>query len=909
MLYMKKLSLFLFFILYVLQASAQGQIFGTIQSASDTMALPGATVLLFKCTDQAKPQAVMVTDLDGKFRFERISPGPYKVKVNYVGYKTYSKQLSMKEAPINLGVLWLQEESNALREVQIVGRQPLGEQMGDTTQFNAAAFKTSPNASAEDLVQKMPGISVQDGKIQAQGEDVQEILVDGKRFFEGDVDAALRNLPAEVIANIQIFEKKSEQAEFSGFDDGKRTKTINIVTKPNRRRGQFGQASVGYGTDERYMAGASVNFFSGDRRITATGVRNNINMSDYSIGETPGGGMRGRRGNNNGIVATNRLGLNYNDEWGEKIEVSGNYHFDHKNNRQGQYQSQDYILPSDSGRVYTQNSRSTSTDISQRLRMRMKYDIDDRNQLLFKPNVTIQQKDGYTYFLGRTVNDYNPVNQTESNSNSEATGYNFEGDVHYRHRFAKKGRTFSTSLNTQYNSDKENNYRVAENIFYQSADPYETLDQFTNNYATGYSWEVNASFTEPLSKQARLQLEYKINNREEDADRRTYSFQEQTDDYSLLDTVLSNTFISDYTRQDTEVGYQYNTDKLRLQVEAQYQRADMQNDQDFPTDYEMDRTFQSFLPSAEVEYKFSKTRNLRLEYRTNTKAPSLSQLQDVIDNSNPLHIRTGNPNLKQSYENRVNIRFRNFNPETNKVFFIGMNGTVTRNNISNSTIVAEAPIHLSEKVVVEQGSQITQPINLDKDSWNLRTYFNYGQPVHMIESNISLSGSLGYSRRPGVINQKVNISNSTNLRLGVSVSSNISENVDFNLSTHSNYNLVENSLMPERNNNYFNQSTQLRSNLVFGKGIVYRTELNHQLNTGLSAGYDNSYLLWNMSISKRLFNNERGEVSLSVNDLLEQNSNINRNVTELYVEDTQSDILQRYFMLTFTYSIRHYIGG
>lgn len=905
------LLLALLLLFRVSQVSAQNVIvFGTIHSAADTTALPGATVLLQKA-DATSPTAA-ITDIEGQFRFERIAPGQYIVKVNYLGFEPLSRSVKVDQKSVDLETLLLQEASTTIKEVQIIGHMALGEQIGDTTQFNAGAFKVNPNASAEDLVQKMPGITIQDGKIQAQGEDVQEILVDGKRFFEGDVDAALRNLPAEVIENIQIFDKQSDQAEFSGFDDGNRARTINIVTKPERRRGQFGQASAGYGTDSRYMLGASVNFFSGDRRLTVTGIRNNINMSDYSIGETPGGGMRGRRGGSNGIVTSNRIGLNFSDEWGDKIEISGNYVLDHRQFEQGQRKVRDYFLSADStdsGRVYSENSNSYNTETRQRFKMRLKYAMNERNEILFKPNFSIQKGSSDSYFFGRTINGFGPINQTENNAYGNDAGFEGESDIHFRHRFNKKGRTFSTSLKNNYDSGYGESYRVAENIFYNQEDPYETLDQYRNSDSRGYSWEANASYTEPIGSNARMQLEYQISNKVDDSDRRTFYLAEQTGNYTLLDTTLSNIFKSDYLTQEVELGYQYSVKKFRLEVEAELQKANLENNQEFPQTYEMERTFYSVLPSAELEYKFSKTRNLRFDYQTNTNAPSFSQLQDVIDQSNPLHIRSGNPDLKQSYQNKISLRYRSFNPKTNKVFFVGLRGSITQNNITNSTVIADRAILLRDEVELKEGSQFTRPVNLDEDNWDFRTFFNYGQPVYFIESKISLSGSVGFSRRPGIINELTNISNATNFRFGVSLSSNISEEVDFNLSTNSNYNVVENTLLPQKNNNYFNQSTNLKYNWIFLKGFVYRTELNHQFNSGLSAGYDNSYLLWNMSLSKKLFADERGEISLSVNDLLEQNNSIDRNVTELYVEDVQSTILQRYFMLTFTYSIRNFASG
>ncbi|WP_187261392.1 TonB-dependent receptor [Pontibacter beigongshangensis] len=909
---MKSFLSLLLFLAIAIQASSQSMVVqGIVHSAQDSLSLPGASVLLYKAAATAGEQtpAATATDMNGKFRFENVAPGQYNIKINFIGFTPFSKAIKVEQANLNLGKLMLLEESMTMREVVVVGRVALGEQMGDTTQFNAAAFKTNPDASAEDLVQKMPGITIEDGKIQAQGEDVMEILVDGKRFFEGDVDAALRNLPAEVIQNIQVFDKKSDQAEFSGFDDGNRAKTINIVTKPDRRKGTFGQASAGYGTDNRHMLGASVNFFDNNRRITITGVRNNINMYDYSIGETPGGGMRGRRGDDNGIIKTSRIGINFSDEWADKVELSGNYNINHREVFQSQFRRQNFIIASDSGRVYSERNNSDNEQLNQRFRMRLKYMMDENNEILFKPNFSINKGSTASDFFGRTINNLGPINQTENTSTSDNNSFNLESDLHYRHRFKKPGRTFGASINNQYSSNNGDSYRIADNIFYNRANQAERLDQYRDNRGTGYSWRTNFSYTEPVGDSARIQLEYEIGNRHDNSERLTYNLAEITGDYTLLDTVLSNSFRSDYLTQEVELGYQYNTQKLLFQVETEYQRADLQNDQRFPQPYDMARTFHSILPSAELEYRFTKTKNIRINYRTNTNAPALSQLQDVIDQSNPLHIRTGNPNLRQSYQNRIWMRYRNFDEETNKVFYVGVRGSITNNSITNSTIVADETIRLSEEVVLEEGSQLTRPVNMGEANWDVRTFFNYGFPVNLIESKLSFNGAVGHTRRPGLVNEEVNISHATNFRLGVSVSSNISEEIDFNISTRSNYNLVENTLLPGRNNNYFNQSTSARFNWIFLKGLVYRTELNHQANSGLGAGIDNNFLLWNMSISKKLFSNERGEIGLSVNDLLEQNNNIRRNVTELYVEDVQSTILQRYFMLTFTYSLRHFAGG
>ncbi|MDO1445243.1 outer membrane beta-barrel protein [Rhodocytophaga aerolata] len=882
--------------------SQKVDVYGSVQQASDKTNLPGAAVILQQIADSSTKG--IVTDLNGKFKFEQVVPGKYLIKVSYLGFAPFSKPIVVGESALNVGILALQEEATALQEIEIIGQTLAGEQKGDTSQFNAGAFKTAPDASAQDLVQKMPGIAMQDGKLQAQGQDVQQILVDGKPFFGDDVNTALQNLPSEVIESIQVFDQKSDRAQMGGFDDGERIKTINIITKPSRKTGQFGRVSAGYGTNERYLFGGSVNLFSGNRRVTITGLSNNINTLNFSADPN----NQGEERQQNGIIKTNLVGINYSELWGKKIEASGSYFYTQRQNQGVQTRFRDFILSSDSGQVYSEENRTLADEASHRFNMRLDYKINDRNRILVRPNVSIQQLGNESYFFGNTVTDNGPLNQTENTSNADNTNINFNNNIFYSHNFTKKGRGVMLRLNTGYNSGIGDSYRLANNVFFTNQADNTILNQYTNLNRTGFTWEAEASVREGIGKNGQVEIEYEIGNRVNDSDKRTFDFSEQYLDYRLLNIPLSNTFRSEYLTQETEVGYQYNTKKIRFEVEASYQHAQLKNDQLFPKEYTMDRTFKSILPSVELNYKFSQSKNLEFDYRTWTNEPSVSQLQDVIDNSNPLQLRSGNPNLNQSYHNWLRGRYRSHNTETNRSVFVSVESEIINNYISNSTFIADQPTILEEGIELQRGSQLTRPVNLD-GYWSVRSFASYGQPIGFIKSNFNVRGSVNFSRRPGMINEEINLANTNNFRLGMSISSNISEKLDFTLSTRSSYNIVRNSLRPALNNNFFNQSSRARLSWIIWEGIVFRTDLNHQVNTGLSAGYDNNYLLWNMSIGKKLFKNQRGEVSLNVYDLLKQNISINRNVTELYVEDVQSNVLQQYFMLTFTYNIRRFSTG
>ena len=916
---MKKLLPFLLLLVGTVNAYAQSfAVFGSVASGSDKSALPGANVVLKKTTDATV--TATVTDTDGRFRFERIANGQYTVEINYIGFAKFTRTVQVQGAPLNLGQLLLQDGSTALKEVQVVGRAPLGEQKGDTTQFNAKAFKTAPDASAEDLVTKMPGITIQEGRVQAQGEDVRQVMIDGKRFTGSDVSTAIRNISADMIESVEVFDAQSDRAAFSGFDDGNRLKTLNFRTKKEARIGYTGKASVGYGTDERYMVGATVNFFNNNRRITVTGLTNNINMTDFSIGETPGGGMRGRRmfggGSPRGISENNNFSINYNDMWGKKIEVGGNYTYSKNETVNNLFRFQDYFA-TDLDRVYRENSFNTNGTESHRLNFRLQYNINQNNRLLVTPNISFQNNNSLRNSTALLTSNQGTESESVERNDNEVGSFNFSNNILYSHRFGESGRIFTANFTNSYSSSAGDLFELANITNNIRPERSSYRNQFISTDKDNSSWNANLNYSQWIAENTRLQLEYTIGNQLNDSDRRVFDFVETANTYSNFNPQLSNTFKSDYISQSFGPSYQYRLDKVRFQADVKYQYATLQGENEFPEpSNNLKRNFSNVLPSAEYEYKFSNTSNLNISLRTNTNTPSIEQLQDVLDISNTLQPRIGNPELDQDYQSRINVRFRNFSPETNKVFFVGMFGTITQNyiansvyNIRNENYRDELPFKTTDAYTIPVGARLSRPVNMD-GFVNVRSFFNYGQPLSFMKSNLNINGSIGYSRIPGMIDGQENYANTKTAGMGLNISSNISEKIDFNISTFGNYNIVDNTLQSVRgNNNYYTQNTNLRYNWILWKDLVYRTELNHQYNSGLSAGVENSYLLWNMSLGKKIFKNKQGEISLSVNDLLKQNVSIQRNVAADYIEDVQSTVLQRYFMATFSYNLRKFKSG
>jgi hypothetical protein len=330
-------------------------------------------------------------------------------------------------------------------------------------------------------------------------------------------------------------------------------------------------------------------------------------------------------------------------------------------------------------------------------------------------------------------------------------------------------------------------------------------------------------------------------------------------------------------------------------------------DRTFPiADSSINKTFENIVPGAMFRYNFSNKNNLMIVYRASTNPPSISQLQNVIDNSNPLMLTTGNPNLKQEYSHTLVSRFAFANPEKSRNFFGFLSVTYTLSPISSSTYTTQKDSILNNSIVWNKGSQLTQPINLD-NKWNLSSLLTYGFPLNFIKCNMNFNTSFNYARTPGKLNDLINISNSYTIAQGIVFSSNISENIDFTLSYTGNYNIINNSIQPTLNNNYFSHTANFKFNWIFWKGIVLQNDITNQFYKGLSsANYNQNYVLWNIALGKKLFNKQQGEIKIGVFDLLNQNNAISRNVTGNYIEDTRVNALKRYYMLTFTYNFKKF---
>lgn len=907
---------------------------GALRDKTDSAALRNATIRLTS-PDDAQFRKQALTGADGAFEIPDLKPAPYIITITYIGYGELTRAIMLQAETQNLGTIYMPKSSRDLKEVVIKGQVPPTQQKGDTLQYNADAYKTNPDASGEDLVKKMPGIVVENGTVKAHGEDVKRVLLDGKEFFGEDATLALRNLPAEMISKIEVFDRQSDQAQFTGFDDGNSQKTINVVTRAEMRSGQFGKVFAGYGTEGRYNAGGSVNLFSGDRRISLIGLTNNINQQNFSQqdllgvmnagssrggggrgggGRGGGGGGRGGGGGNfmvgqqNGINKTNSLGINYSDEWGKKITVNGSYFFNNSNNSNNEFTNTQTVRDDGTSLYNTEEQRSSSNNYNHRMNMRIEYKIDSSNSIIFTPSVSFQNNrsssNSFTTISPDGFN-LNPISSSENIRTTKNSGYNLNGNLMYRHAFAKRGRTLSLSVGFGANDREGETHNQNYITDIKNGNLADTVNQQVLPLSDGHNLNANIAYTEPIGKQGQLQFNYNPSVSKSNSDRKTYDFDTDINKFALMDTSQSSLFDNTYTAQNAGLSYRLgNRDKM-LSFGASYQYSTLSSDAIFPQPAQVRKSFSNILPNAMLMMKAGEYGRIRLFYRTSTDNPSIQQLQNVLNVGNSINVSMGNPDLDQSFGHMLAARYNYTNTQSGHNFFANLFFTSTQDYVTNAIYFAKSDTALTPTFTLLEGGQISKPVNLD-GSWSVRSFFTYGVPVKFIKSNFNVNAGVGFTQTPNMIDNVSSLTGNYNYNVGAVISSNISEYVDFTVNYSANFNTVKDPTAEVSTTKYFSHTAGVSFNLLSKNGWVMQQDLNNQLYTGLSEGNNQSYFLWNASVGKKFLKNQRGELRLSGFDLLKQNRSISRIQNGKITTDVRSEVLTQYFMLTFTYKLRNF---
>ncbi len=884
---------------------------GLVQD-ENTEALISATVVMLSEKDSTIV-SFGLTDSDGKFEIIDLHPQKYILQITYLGYNQYVQDLELNEST-NLGKIALKQQANALEDIEITAEHTPIQIKKDTIEYNAAAFQTQPHEVVEDLLRKLPGVEVEaDGTIIAQGEEVQEVLVDGKEFFGNDVKIATKNLPADAIKKVQVFDKRSDMAEFSGIDDGERSKTINLQLKEDHKNGSFGSLTAGYGNHDRYSGRLSLNKFSSRLQASLIGNFNNINEQGFSVDEYISfmGGMgglfgRGGRGTDvpvsdglsNGFVVSNAGGLNLNYDLTEKTKLSFNYFLNNIEND----------LLSEITREYTEDitdftfdssDQQTNSD-SHRINVEIESEIDSTSDIKTNGSFTFNNG-GLNSFNSSTAfnvtGDQDYINTTSLNS--DADNFKWSGRTTYRRKMGKsQNKIFTLGLNLNQSFDDSEGDLEALNSFFQTNTTGGTTtivenllqNQIQADDQTDY--RIQASFVQPMSHNKFLEIFY---------ERRNYDNEFLRDVTDLLlnqnDKELSTEYERNYFYDQYGLSYSVNSDKSQLTLEGAVQQSHLNGDI-ISDSLLIENSVFRFLPSLNWRYEIGQAHNIRTRYSTNVREPSLTQLQPLLDNTDPNNLYQGNPDLIPEYRHSLRLNYMKYDQFSFSSFFAFINSTYTRNKITNRTIRSE------------RGQRTTTPVNVDYD-FNVAGTVNYGTPIRKLKTKINLRNRISYSNsilfvsgfedNLPVSNQFTTDRYNGNVRL--SMENRKKDIIDWNIGGSWSYNIIKYRGNTDNNQNYFDQNLFADFNYNIKNTFSFKTGIDVQFYSAQS-GLDNLTVpIWKASVSTYILKN-KGQIKFSAFDLLNQNLGVSRSNTLNYIENSETLSIGRYFMLSFSYALK-----
>ncbi len=874
---------------------AQYTITGLVKDKLDEQPLPQVSVRLLSAKDSSFVTGISSNN-NGTFNLPVNRPGKYIAALSFLGYKTLEQTvtLSSKQRRVNLGTILMEGNDIMLQEAMVISKAAEVIVKEDTVEFNADSYKTQPNAVVEDLLKKLPGVEVDsEGKITHAGKEITKILVDGKEFFSDDPKVASKNLPVEMVEKLQVVDRKSDLARLTGVDDGEEETVINLTIKKGMKQGWFGNVMGGYGTDGRYEAGAMVNLFSGDNQFTLLAGSNNTNNMTFT---DMGGGRFRRFGGMNGINTSHNVGINFNVGKEEIIRLGGDVSYNNSNRDVRQRTERQNLFP-DSTSYYS--GLNEMKDKGQNIlgNFRLQWNIDSLNVLEFRPrfSVSLSNSNSIDSTL-TTAGDLarSLVNSSRSHNYNKGIGYDISGELVYNHKFrSRPGRAFSIQARYSYSNTEEDSRDQAIYRFYREMTT-DTENQIGDNHTWTNGYNARLTWTEPLgdvSKGRFLTFAYRFQANFNNADKYTYDI--FTDTYTgLPDTTLnndlSNSFRNDYFTHRAQVGFKQVTQKYTYDVgiaavPSSSKSIDLINsDRNIPK-----RTVFNIAPYFRFRYKMGNQTSLRIDYRGRSTQPTMAQLQPVADNSDPLRIVVGNPNLKPSFQHTLWGRFNDYNAERQRSIMAMVHGRYTTNSIISAT------------TYLDNGGQSTTYRNTN-GVWNISGMFMYNTPFRNKRWQLNNFTRVSYANNVGYNNDLRNDAGSFNAteRLGIAFRS---DYFDAELRANYRYGLTTNSLENQKNQNTHDYGGTLNLNGYLPWSITIGTDLTYSALAGYADGYNEESWIWNAQLSYQFLKGKAATIALKVYDILGQRNSIRRTVTGNYIQDVEYNTLNTYGLISFTY--------
>lgn len=892
---------------------------------ADSIGTPliSATVMLQNAKDSVLINFGL-TDGKGFFQFKGLRKADYLLQISYLGYENKTLTIDLPESSgiIDLQMIRLEPQIEALEEVIVKSERVPLQIKKDTIEFNADAFQTRPNAVVEDLLKKLPGVEVErDGTIRAQGEQVRRVTVDGKEFFGTDPKMATKNLPADAVDKVQVFDKKSDMAEFSGIDDGQRQKTINLELKEDKKQGYFGSITAGGGTVERYEGKASINRFTPKQQISFIGMANNTNQQGFSLTDYlnfsgglqrmmgSGGGRLELNANElglplgldpqNGFTTTWAGGINFNSELSEKSDLNTSYFFNRMDTEVERKNRRENFL-SDRSFLSEQDGIQNNLNTNHRLNFTLEQEIDSFQSIRLRSGFGYTETEWNTSNFSKAFSE-NGILENQSLRENTSTGenLNINANLLYRKKFRKKGRFFSANFDFGLLDNEDEGKLNAINDFFNlgggaNTTKSDTLQQENLQEFRRQNLGFGLSFTEKIGKGKYLELNYGWQRRSDEVNREVFDLFGPTDNNRQFNELLSNQYESAYTYNRGGINFRLNKKKYNFSTGLSLQHSQL-NGKLLLSEIDINNSFVNVLPNLRMQFNFATGRNLRFRYETSVREPSIEQLQPVVDNSSPLNIYVGNPDLRPEYTHDFTLNYLSFNQLTLANFFGFFNFRYTRNKISESQLI-------DDRFVITR-----TPVNVVRD-YNLNGSFSYSTPVRLIKSRINIRTDLFYVNGISLVNAVENNTNRLNASIDLRLENRFKETIDVSIGAKYGYNQTTYSIDDNLDQQFWNQTYYTDLSLNLPKGFTLSTNFDFEIFNGRASGFNQNVPLWHAAISKFVFKDQRGELKFSVFDLLNQNIGITRRAEVNFVEDVRIKSLGRYFMLSFTYTLKG-LGG
>ena len=957
---------------------------GTIMDEALNEPLPGAAVVLLDPKDSTQVTGV-ATDINGRVNMPVSKFGTYLLRITYIGYVTHFQTITLdkKNKAYDLGTISLREDARVMKEAQVTAQLAQVEMKEDTFVYNADAYRLPEGSPLEELVKKLPGAEVdEDGTIKINGKTVNKIMVGGKEFFNNDTKMAMKNIPTKMVEKIKSYDKKSDYSRITGIDDGEEETVLDLTVKKGMKEGWLINADLGYGTEERYTAKLNISRFTDNMQFTLIGSRNNVNDNSF-----PGGGRGWGGGGGNGITTSDMYGVNFAWDNGKKdseaglLKFGGNVRYSHRKNDVQTRTNSQMFLDGTSSTFSNSLSQSISSSQNINANFRVEWQPDSMTNIMFRPNLNHSwsdnhgdrlsvtfNEDPYEYFANplkeynmeenQTIREQITVNDNERGSMGESHSTSVDGDLQLNRRLGKAGRNLTANLGGRYQNSDNTSWSRSDINYYQTSKNTFTY-QYNLSPSTSYNVQGRLSYTEPLSKYLNLQASYQMQYRYSDNDRSMYS----------IDSLLTkDEFAGYYTKEQLYLGYipgldllnycynvensQYATYKefnhdanlmvrynrkfdngyeLRLNSGVSFQPQTTHMDyQKHHLDTTVVRHTFNWAPRIDLRWKISNTSQLRLRYNARMSQPSMTNLLEVTDSSDPLNISTGNAGLRSSWNNRFFAFYNGYNVDKQRGWMLNANYNNTKNSISSATIYD-----------TNTGTRYTRPMNINgnwstggavmfntaldaEKHFNLMNFanINYAHNVGYLSSNSDGStwGNIYRDDNPQVVDMD-KVFRQVPLRKTITRNTTVSDNLRMNyrhdfltdgtfevgLNSGVNYQHARNALQTNANIDSWSFHYGGNFTITFPFNLSFSTDINQQSRRGYSdESMNTDELVWNAQLSQNFKKWLKGhELTLSVQwyDILQQRSNVSRAISATMRSDTWTNAINSYVMVHLIYTL------